>query len=99
MTDNGEWEWKQYEDRFASQRPETYRAYVDVWTHSFAARSEFSSWALFSRMASAEPSLRRDAPERVGRAEQIMRDHGYEIGTPTRRGARRWVARASAKAT
>ena len=83
-------EWEQYEDRYR-QRPETYAAYVDVWTTEPAARAEFTGWAVFSQTANAEPKFRRDLPERVRIAERIMRSAGYEIGEPTKRGARRWV--------
>jgi hemerythrin-like domain-containing protein len=87
-------EWEQYKDRFR-RRPETYEAYVDVWRAKPEAREEFKSWALFSRMANAEPKLRTTQPDRVLRAERIMREAGYEIGQPTRRGARRWIKRAA----
>ena len=83
-------EWEQYEDRY-TQRPETYAAYVDVWTTVAEARSEFTGWAIFSQTANAEPKRRRDHADKVKVAEQIMRSAGYEIGAPTSRGARRWV--------
>jgi hypothetical protein len=88
-------EWEQYEDRYR-QRPETYEAYVDVWNRVARARSLFGGWSLFSRMASAEPLLRREQPERVREAETIMLEAGYEIGVPTSRGARRWWRSGSA---
>lgn len=85
-------EWEQYRDRY-SERPETYDAYVDVWTRVGDARRQFSGWALFSQCANAEPAKRRDMPERVAQAESLMRAGGYEIGPTTRRGARRWSRR------
>ena len=83
-------EWEQYRDRYASERPETYDAYVDVWTNNPDARSAFSGWALFSQCANAEPQKTRDMPSRVRRAEQIMEASGYRQGALTKRGARRW---------
>ena len=87
-------EWEQYRDRY-SERPETYDAYVDVWTHVGDARRQFSGWALFSQCANAEPAKRRDIPARLGQAERLMRAGGYEIGPSTRRGARRWSLHGS----
>jgi hypothetical protein len=83
-------EWEQYRERYASERPETFDAYVDVWLRSSAARSAFSGWALFSQCANAEPAKRREMRDRVEQAERFMRDGGYEIGPTTKRGARRW---------
>jgi hypothetical protein len=82
-------EWEQYRDRY-SERPETYDAYVDVWTRVGEARRQFSGWALFSQCANAEPAKLRDMPARVAQAERLMGAGGYEIGSSTRRGARRW---------
>jgi hypothetical protein len=83
-------EWEQYKDRYASERPETYEAYVDVWLKDSPARSTFSGWALFSQCANAEPAKRRDMPSRVRDAEKIMEGAGYHMGPTTSRGARRW---------
>jgi hypothetical protein len=82
-------EWQQYEGRY-SLRPETYAAYVDVWNRLPEARQEFSGWASFSQAANAEPAQVVNKPDRVHVAERIMRRGGYELGPPTRRGARRW---------
>lgn len=86
--------WEQYEDRYR-ERPETYAAYVDVWTLVPRARQEFTGWAIFSQTANAEPKQRRDNPDRVRVAEEIMIAAGYEIGPPTTRGARRWFKRSA----
>lgn len=85
-------EWEQYRDRY-SERPETYDAYVDVWTRVGDARRHFSGWALFSQCANAEPAKVRDMPARVAQAERLMSAGGYTIGPPTLRGARRWSRR------
>jgi hypothetical protein len=82
-------EWEQYRERYRL-RPETFEAYVDVWTTVAEARQLFSGWSIFSRCASAEPKLAREQPARVRDAERIMRSAGYDITTPTRNGARRW---------
>lgn len=84
--------WEQYRDRYAANRPETFDAYLTVWNASAAARSRFSSWAAFSQCANAEPARRNAEPKRVAAAEAIMRDHSFEIGPNTRRGARTWHA-------
>ncbi len=86
-------EWEQYRTRFLAERPETYDAYVDVWTRGPEAGRYFTSWADFTQCASAEPKRRREQPERVARAEEIMEQAGYRIGPTTRRGARRWLRR------
>jgi short subunit dehydrogenase-like uncharacterized protein len=82
-------EWEQYRDRYGT-RPETYDAYVDVWTRLPETHESFSSWAAFSRAANAEPAVVRRQPDRVAAAERLMRDAGYEIAEPTPRGARQW---------
>lgn len=87
-------EWEQYEDRY-TLRPETYEAYVDVWTRVPRARSEFTGWAIFSQTANAEPEKRRNHADRVKAAEEIMRAAGYEIGPTTLRGARRWFPQST----
>lgn len=78
--------WEQYRDRYR-QRPETFEAYVDVWTRLPGVREEFSGWASFSQAASAEPS---QPDGRVRVAAGFMRQGGYEIGAATSRGAQRW---------
>jgi|GEM_PF-4169835 len=83
-------DWEQYAERYASERPETFDAYVDVWLNQPGVRREFSGWAIFSQCANAEPQKRRDMPARVRAAEALMTRAGYEVGTSTRRGARRW---------
>jgi hypothetical protein len=83
-------EWEQYRERYLSERPETYEAYVDVWVNDPAARRRFTGWASFSQCANAEPAKRRDVPHLVEEAEAFMRRHGYEIGPSTPRGGRRW---------
>ena len=82
-------EWEQYADRY-TQRPETFDAYIEVWTHHPRAKDEFGVWATFSQCANAEPKQVRDAPDRVEMAKELMEHSGYVIGTPTERGARRW---------
>jgi len=83
-------EWEQYQDRF-NQRPETYNAYVDVWTKNPSARMHFGSWSMFTMCASVEPRLAREVPHKVKRAEELLKAGGYKLGTPTARGARRWI--------
>ncbi len=83
-------EWEQYENRY-TERPETYRAYVDVWRRVPGARRLFSSWASFSQAANAEPAQVERHPDRVRAAEGLLRQGGYELGSLTRRGARRWI--------
>jgi hypothetical protein len=85
-----DWEWEQYRDRFATNRPETFEALVDVWLRVSEAQSVFSGWSIFSRHALAEPKLVRDHPDRVLVAENLMARGGYAVGARTRRGARRW---------
>lgn len=87
-------EWEQYESRYA-ERPETYRAYVDVWRRVPEARRTFSGWASFSQAANAEPAQVERHPDRVRAAERLLRAAGYELGPLTRRGARRWVKRSA----
>jgi hypothetical protein len=79
--------WSQYENRYA-QRPATFQAYVDVWQRIPRARASFRGWAGFSQAANAEPAQSGD---RVRAAEECMRLGGYELGSQTARGARRWV--------
>lgn len=79
-------EWTKYKDRY-SLRPETFDAYVDVWKRIPEAHARFSGWASFSQAANAEPAQQ---PDRVRAAEECMRLGRYELGTPTKRGARRW---------
>ena len=79
-------EWTKYKDRY-TQRPETFDAYVDVWTRIPETRSQFSGWASFSQAANAEPAQQ---PDRVRAAEECMRLGHYTLGAPTKRGARRW---------
>ena len=83
-------EWEQYRTRYLSTRPETYEAYVDVWTSDESVRRRFSGWATFSQCANAEPAKRREMPHLVAEAEDAMVRNGYEIGQPTSRGGRRW---------
>ena len=85
-------EWEKYKGRY-SERPETYDAYVDVWKRVPAASEEFSGWPIFTQMASAEPDKWNRYPDRVRKAERFMREGGYEMGAPTKRGARRWTKR------
>ena len=79
-------DWEQYEGRYRA-RPETYRAYVEVWQHDPGVREAFGGWASFSQAANNEPSQR---DERVRLAEDFMRRNGYEIGSPSPHGGRRW---------
>jgi hypothetical protein len=83
--------WDRYQDRY-NERPETFDAYVDVWMRVPEAQSSFGGWIAFAQAASAEPSWVKNRLERVLDAERIMYAAGYEIGPPTQRGARRWVA-------
>jgi hypothetical protein len=82
-------EWEQHEHKYRL-RPETYAAYVDVWTRIPDARDAFTSWGTFSQAANAEKNQRVQFSERVRRAEEFMGIGGYEIGLPTVRRARRW---------
>ena len=84
------WEWEQYRDRYAANRPGTFEAYVTVWQVSSTARSEFGGWASFSQCANAEPAKQTNESARVAEAEAIMRENGFEIGPYTKRGARTW---------
>lgn len=83
-------EWEQYRSRY-TQRPETFEAYVDVWTRVPEAQQQFSGWAVFSQSANGEPKFVRDKPDYVARAERLMGRGGYERGPDTARGARRWM--------
>jgi hypothetical protein len=82
--------WDKYRSRY-NARPETFNAYVDVWTRIPEAQSSFGGWVGFVQAANAEPSWVQNHPDRVKTAEAIMRKAGYELGEPTERGARRWV--------
>lgn len=82
-------EWEQHRDHYKT-RPETFDAYVDVWNRVEAAQQSFSSWAAFARAANAQPATVERQPQRVAEAERLMRAGGYEIGEPTKRGARQW---------
>jgi hypothetical protein len=84
-------EWEQYRERYLSERPETYDAYVSVWTTDPDVRHKFAGWVTFGQCANAEPAKRRDVPHLVEQAEAIMRRHGYEVGPSTARGGRRWI--------
>ena len=86
--------WDKYQDRY-NARPETFDAYVDAWTRLPEAQSLFGGWVGFAQAASAEPKWVANHPERVRAAEELMRKAGYEVGTPTEKGARRWVRAAS----
>jgi hypothetical protein len=88
--------WDKYRDRY-NERPETFDAYVDVWSRIPEAQLSFGGWVGFVQAASAEPSWVKNRPDRVRMAEQIMRKGSYEIGKPTQRGARRWVSAESPK--
>ena len=79
--------WSRYESRF-SARPETFRAYVDVWRRVPRTQQSFRGWAAFTQAASAEP---KQSTEKVREAEACMRLGGYELGALTQRGARRWI--------
>ena len=89
---------EQYRERY-TLRPETFEAYVDVWHRVPQARQQFRGWAAFSQAANAEPSWRAKRPEKVETAAAIMESAGYEIGPPTRRGARRWYPTGVAPGT
>jgi hypothetical protein len=78
--------WEKYEVRYRS-RPETFHAYVDVWKRFPEMHGEFPGWIGFSQAANEEKA--QDS-QRVARAKHHMWAGGYEIGTPTERGARRW---------
>lgn len=84
-------DWEQYRSRFASERPETFDAIVDVWNNVPGARANFSGWAVFSQFALAEEARVKQDATRVRLAESIMERGGYTVGPPTSRGARRWV--------
>ena len=82
--------WDRYQDRY-NERPETFDAYVDVWSRVPEAQSSFGGWVAFAQAASAEPNWVTHHLERVLQAERIMHIGGYEVGPSTQRGARRWV--------
>ena len=82
---------EQYRERYASERPETFDAYVDVWKRSSSAHTDSSGWALLSQCANGEHAKAREMPSRIRKAERIMTDAGYRIGRTTKRGARRWI--------
>jgi hypothetical protein len=82
--------WDKYRDRYKA-RPETFDAYVDVWTRVPEAQASFGGWVSFARAANGEPSWLTQRPERVEAAETLMRQGGYQLGDPTEKGARRWV--------
>ena len=84
-------QWDKYKSRYKA-RPGTFDAYVDVWTRVPEVQSRFGGWVGFTQAANAEPSWVTNRPERVRAAEALMRKGGYEIGDPTDKGARRWVA-------
>ena len=83
--------WEKYRDRY-NARPETFDAYVDVWNRLPEVRVLFGGWVGFAQAASAEASWVANRPERVRAAEDLMRKAGYEIGEPTEKGGRRWIA-------
>ena len=78
--------WDKYQDRYKA-RPETFDAYVDVWTRLPETQASFGGWVGFAQATSAEPSWVAKHPERVRVAEELMRKAGYEIGGPTEKGA------------
>jgi hypothetical protein len=82
--------WEKYQYRY-NARPETFDAYVDTWTRLPETRMAFGGWVGFAQAASAEPSLVAKRPERVRLAEKLMHQAGYQIGSPTEKGARQWV--------
>ena len=82
---------KLYHSRFAAERADTVKALEAVWEQSVAARSVFPSCANFAQYACAQRRLVRLNPERVKIAERFMRNAGYVIGPPSKRGARTWV--------
>ena len=82
--------WDKYQSRY-NARPETFDAYVDVWTRVPEAQLSFGGWVGFVQAANAQPSWAANRPDRVRMAEAIRRKAGYEIGEPTDRGARRWI--------
>lgn len=80
--------WTQYWPRYASPRPKTFDAYVDVWKRNVGSvRQIFAGWASFSQAANAEPA---QDPARVREAERVMSLGGYEVGPITARGGRTW---------
>jgi short subunit dehydrogenase-like uncharacterized protein len=82
-------EWEQHRDKYKA-RPDTFEAYVDVWTRIEETQQQFRSWATFARAANAQRATVERQPGRVADAERLMREGGYEIGEPTKRGARQW---------
>ncbi len=80
-----EWAWEQYRPRYRA-RPETFNAYVDVWTHDPEARDAYPSWSMFSRCAGGEPAMRH----RMEPARSIMQKNGYRIDEVSARGTRWW---------
>jgi serine/threonine protein kinase len=78
------WEWEQYRPRYAA-RPETFDAYVDVWTTDLEVRAHYRSWSAFSRCANGESAVRH----RMGPARDAMTRNGYVLEDgPHGKGAR-----------
>ncbi len=84
-------EWSQYETDFASDRPETFDAYVAVWEHNADVRRAFGSWITFAQCASADRLAVRQSPALIRDAEAAMARNGYRMGPPTALGSRRWL--------
>lgn len=86
---------EQYRSRYPGERESTFDAYVEVFFRLSGARSFPGGWTNFSRCANAEPSLVRNEPGLVSRAEDRMRAAGYEADDSGRPSAgRRWMKRA-----
>ena len=82
-------EWEQHRERFAS-RPETFDAYVEVWTRDLDARRKYADWLTFARCADADLAMVRKAPDLVRQAELILSRNGYRLGAGAGGSSRRW---------
>lgn len=87
----GQWsraKMNKYRNRYPGEREATFDVYCDLWEADPELRSYFDDgFTTFTRCANAEPACQRDMPEKVARAEEIMRRNGYiadDSGRPGR---------------
>lgn len=80
-----------YRARYSPERQPTFDAYKYVFFHLQGARDFPGGWTMFSRCASAEAALTESHPELIQRAEELMRQAGYELDDSGRPGkGRKW---------
>lgn len=75
-------------------RPETFKAYEDVWKNVRGAKSFKGGWTAFSRAANAEPAMPR---RKVRKAERLMMKGGYVSDEKAPNVGRRWHVADSPK--